>query len=79
MRLTERWTCIRGSRGEAITATILQQSFQKPDWTRWRQQARDVEEVRCMKELRRCENVPESAGRCRSSRGISFTHDQTGD
>src|SRR5665213_4059253 len=50
-------------------------AFQNPDWTRWPQQDRAVEEVRWWKELRRCENVPDSACLCRSRQGLFFTDD----
>jgi hypothetical protein len=39
---------------------------EKRGWMKWRQQVRDVEEVRRGKELRRCENVPDQACRCRA-------------
>src|SRR5258708_7670941 len=62
---------ISGSRPSAITAhNSAAIAFQKPDWTKWRQQDRAVEEVRCGKELRRCENVPDSACRCRYYRAF---------
>src|ERR1700743_1359544 len=42
---------------------------------KWRHQVRDVEEVRCSEELRRCENVPESACRCWATWGLCFIQD----
>jgi len=63
-RMTKRWTDLWGS----ITLPSLRNNFaamacekpcKKPDRVTWHQQDHGVEELRWLRELRKCENVPD--------------------